>query len=465
MIFIFYQDKRIDELTKQVIRFKRIQEIVLNSAQSNNTTANNNSKNKNINELELDTSPEAVGISITQSKATLNNNNQDAINTQHSSNFANQAGTMLTSCSLASSLSSSSSSSSSIMACNNNAQNGNNVNNNNGSALTAPLATISELISYNSSSNSSNSYYCTSYQNTATTSVTTSTQQIIDQNLQKSESSKQNTSNEPINNPVKIVNSSANCTSNSKTLIMQEQINGSTLPSKDNKLIDSGKKQSKELLMLNRKIASSSFLNAPPPPPSTHLVQQHHQSLSNKTSSSKNLTSSHQPNGNSKGLRQFFGKFIRSSMVNINETSKQQNMHQQQNQHNFPNMNLSIFEAKRNAVELLTSNSNNNSHFKRGGLRSTANARLQNNISGLIASNMPLSDERNLNTFAFAKLSGEQVFDWLRKNGFDSYLTHNIDGSNFSNKCLKSGLNLLQASQYDLEKVTEINYLFAAALI
>ncbi|RNA19784.1 Liprin-beta [Brachionus plicatilis] len=82
-----------------------------------------------------------------------------------------------------------------------------------------------------------------------------------------------------------------------------------------------------------------------------------------------------------------------------------------------------------------TSSLSKNGHsFKRGGFRSTANARLQ-------------SSSQELDTLTFSKWPTSQVCEFLHKNGFESY----FDGQ-FAHKWIKNGLHLLQASQYDYEK-------------
>ena len=125
-------------------------------------------------------------------------------------------------------------------------------------------------------------------------------------------------------------------------------------------------------------------------------------------SQTKSFSPSPKSSNQNKSLRQFFGKLMRTSLVNINDSN-----------------NFSNSLAK-------------NNNFKRGGFRSTANARLQSNP--------------NLDTLTFSKWSTSQVCEYLHKNGFDAYFSPSTTNSQFSHKWIKNGLHLLQASQYDYEK-------------
>lgn len=116
--------------------------------------------------------------------------------------------------------------------------------------------------------------------------------------------------------------------------------------------------------------------------------------------------------------------------------------------------------------------------FKRGGgFRSTANARLQNNYTTyalrqqqqqlnyhnsnnldgtFISSSSSISPlPANIDTISFAKWSSAQVCDWLARQGFDAYFPVNAEGGQRVHKWIKNGLNLLQATQYDYERVRE----------
>lgn len=117
-------------------------------------------------------------------------------------------------------------------------------------------------------------------------------------------------------------------------------------------------------------------------------------------------------------------------------------------------------------------NTSLNSSFKRGGLRSTADARLIGNYSSVSniksASKSSLKNRESngrgdtlssasgipafiLDTLSFAKWNTHQVCEWLNKNGFEAYFQPGSDGQ-FTHKWIKNGLHLLQASQYEYEK-------------
>ena len=159
--------------------------------------------------------------------------------------------------------------------------------------------------------------------------------------------------------------------------------------------------------------------------------------------SSQKSSPVHSVSGANKSLRNFFGKLIRTSLVNINESS-------------FNSSISNLNDAKPNGkpkIDQANLNASTNSAFKRGGIRATANARLQNNFS--MSNNSLLSSHRtiqNVDTLTFAKFNPRQVYEWLCKQGFDSYFPVNLEG-NYINKWIKNGLHLLQASQHDYEKV------------
>jgi hypothetical protein len=148
-----------------------------------------------------------------------------------------------------------------------------------------------------------------------------------------------------------------------------------------------------------------------------------------------------------KGIRNFFGKLIRTSLVNINESSLIGTSHANEN------------NGTNHFVECDATPPKTPGYFKRGGTRATANARLQSNFS---FSNSSLSAIKpagksaapfalGADTFTFAKWSGEQVCEWLHKNGFEAYFPRTADGK-FGHKWIKSGLHLLQSNQHDFEK-------------
>lgn len=93
--------------------------------------------------------------------------------------------------------------------------------------------------------------------------------------------------------------------------------------------------------------------------------------------------------------------------------------------------------------------------FKRGGFRSTANARLQNNYTTCaIRQNDHIGGSVcNVDTLTFSKWTSAQVCEWLARNGFESYFPLNSEGIR-AHKWIKNGLHLLQATQYDYERVS-----------
>jgi hypothetical protein len=185
------KEKKIDDLTKQVNRFKRIQELVLHAQNQNGSIKMNksdfdfndtNSDNNSIPSIngddEQQQQQQQQHQSLVQQSSKYNNqptknilinsatksaslmetsapikiiapphvqNNDKLSNSLVIASSVNQACNLISSCSLSSSLSSSSSTSSS--ASSPSPLQNSNLNANN---LTAPLATISELISYNS---------------------------------------------------------------------------------------------------------------------------------------------------------------------------------------------------------------------------------------------------------------------------------------------------------------------------
>jgi hypothetical protein len=180
------KEKKIDDLTKQVNRFKRIQELVLHAQNQNGSIKMNksdfdfndtNSDNNSIPSINGDDEQQQHQSSVQQSSKYNNQptknilinsatksaslmetsapikiiapphvqNNDKLSNSLVIASSVNQACNLISSCSLSSSLSSSSSTSSS--ASSPSPLQNSNLNANN---LTAPLATISELISYNS---------------------------------------------------------------------------------------------------------------------------------------------------------------------------------------------------------------------------------------------------------------------------------------------------------------------------
>ncbi len=192
----------------------------------------------------------------------------------------------------------------------------------------------------------------------------------------------------------------------------------------------------------------------------SELIESNRMKQHQKLISKSNCTSPvHNPNsGNNKGFRNFLGKLIRTSLVNINESNY--NLNNETTESMIENhINKNNPTTNNNNIN----NNNNNNIFRRGGTRATASARLQNSFS---ISNSSLLNQQhqhdkvtnsffsfNLDTLAFSKLNSNQCYDWLCKNGFDCYFSKNSDGT-YSNKWLKNGLHLLKASKYEYEKVS-----------
>jgi hypothetical protein len=203
----------------------------------------------------------------------------------------------------------------------------------------------------------------------------------------------------------------------------------------------------------NTKLISSLLLSHHSQKSKNKFFTQRHNSISNGSTSSS-----------TKGFRGFLGKLMRSSLVNINDPGP--------SSQNGDDSNLFEPLPQNQVAHTIDS-----SGFKRGGLRSTANARLQNsftvsnnalNSAGCelatigqlqhqLQTQLQLQKESSVSNgwdsnFAFAEWPADRVYDWLRQSGFESYFPVNADGVCI-NKWIKSGLHLLQASQFDFEKV------------
>lgn len=386
------KEKKIDDLNKQVNRFKRIQDLVL--------TAQNTTKTKEFDDSTSETNSQN-DKNISSKTASLmdqpTKNNDKMTNSLVIASSINQACSLISSCSLSSSLSSSSSSSSSTSSASSSQSNTNTTN------LQAPLATISELISYNSlNTNSPNSVKLDHYN-------TLPSKRELETNYRNSSLSKLTSK------------SCLSSTTSSNTIINEDS---------DLKDTTSQWIQKETLKLTKNKKGSVSSLN-----------EEHSQLLDKKQSKSNCTSPMH---SNNKSLRNFFGKLIRTSLVNINESQ----------------FNMSCETTK--TLEPSTTVISNKNLFRRGGTRATANARLQNSFSISNSSLVvPNSNEKvassffsfNLDTLAFSKLSSTQCYDWLCKNGFE--FVKNSDGT-YQNKWLKNGLHLLKASKYEYEKELNI---------
>lgn len=114
--------------------------------------------------------------------------------------------------------------------------------------------------------------------------------------------------------------------------------------------------------------------------------------------------------------------------------------------------------------------SSSSNPFKRGGLRSTANARLQNaytyggsrhhhhhgSNNNEAASSSVIAVPSHVDMLTFAKWPSAHVCEWLARHGFDAYFPVNTESGQRVNKFIKNGLQLLQATQYDYERVRKL---------
>lgn len=350
--------------------------------------------------------------------------------------------------------------------------------------LAAPLATISELTGFNSPSSQSHHH-----SNTTNTTTTTTT----------------NKNNSTINIVINAANngtttSGNNRTESSKTLNASSlvgSINNNNSVATESKLkafsLNSGNKYT-SVGSINMEKTSSSFLGGAGTAERRTAAEESKnelvvsQALANNKAFGQPSSSSSGTGG--KGLRNFFGKLIRTSLVNINDSSLNGSSEKTTSSSSKAAQSSSSSSKGVVSNELNTTTASGSSLFKRGGKRATANARLQNfsfsNNSLLSTSNNANGTENekflskqlslitngssqqcnapagtggvqlpqfvNLDTLTFAKWPSEQVYEWLRKNGFEAYFTYNTDGT-LNNKWIKNGLHLLQASQNDYEKV------------
>lgn len=123
-----------------------------------------------------------------------------------------------------------------------------------------------------------------------------------------------------------------------------------------------------------------------------------------------------------------------------------------------PNGSQTIAASPILATTTLSPTNGASNPFKRGGgFRSTANARLQNNYTTYALQRQQHLHEgilsANVDTLTFAKWTSAQVCEWLARQGFDAYFPINAEGGQRVHKWIKNGLNLLQATLYDYERV------------
>ena len=187
----------------------------------------------------------------------------------------------------------------------------------------------------------------------------------------------------------------------------------------------------------NEKITNSKYA-------STSLINEQPLSFKSPEKNSKSSVSNLSQN---KGFKGFIGKFMRASLINISESQPKKD---QKDECKIKNDFIGSL-----GKPFFYSSKVNVSNFKRGGNRATAQARLQNTNNNTLSLNkckISPQDASSLDTLTFAKLPSEQVYEWLNKNGFEAYFPKNSNGK-FVNSWIKNGLQLLQATQHDYEKV------------
>jgi hypothetical protein len=226
-------------------------------------------------------------------------------------------------------------------------------------------------------------------------------------------------------------------------------------------------------------------------PPSSDLPLCNKKHASSALTAKNNSTSSspthHAQTTNTsmnRSLRNFFGKLIRTSLVNINDASYGKNgggggalvdLSKPGKSSQTPVVVSTTAAALDLSPPVMTANG---SSFKRGGFRSTADARLQSQYTTpghLGHKSKSVSNHQNremtghnlsvantipafiLDTLSFAKWPTHQVCEWLNKNGFGLYFPPGPDGT-YCHKWIKNGLQLLQATQYEYEKVTFLQF-------
>ena len=251
------------------------------------------------------------------------NNEAPSIENQQQQQQQPQTNTLISSCSLSSSLSTSSSSSSSSSASTTPNSMTNPQQN-----LTAPLATISEFSNYNSLK-----YDSKSNNSDLTLADSTCNQQPASKNEANNAKNRKGS-----------ISSLNNMTANKTDANEAKYLSSSSI---------------------NRgELANMSNLNTAP----TSNSQTQKKAANTATNSGSS--------NNSKGIRNFFGKLIRTSLVNINESNFNMNLDQK---HVEKAETLAKTPTDESTNKKQTSLNTTNSYFKRGGNRATANARLQNN--------------------------------------------------------------------------------------
>jgi hypothetical protein len=415
-----------------------------------------------------------IQTKFAQAKLTANINEMIMLNANSTS--INQ---IINSHSMSSSLSSSSTSSSNSTTSNPSTQGPSGVSGGGGSSshskttthtsngLTAPLATISELANYTSNTpknvcNSLTAAQSAENNGNKSNGSPGDNNKIYDMNLNMCNLVNNKYTNSYLikNSKPKKVSDSSNSKYFSATALSSSEANNG--PASNGKklhtVISTGKKSS----------ANNS--------PTNHFGQ-------GSAAASSNANNNSSVN---KSLRNFFGKLMRTSLVNINDaTSGSYSSSKNNGKYDSTdlmktslNVTSHLSTAAAAALDLSPPMTRQNqSAFKRGGFRSTADARLQSqyntnlgykskSVSNHHSYNRDTSSNSSvantipafiLDTLSFAKWSTHQVCEWLNKNGFGLYFPQSADGS-FCHKWIKNGLQLLQATQYEYEKVKQTTH-------
>ncbi len=142
--------------------------------------------------------------------------------------------------------------------------------------------------------------------------------------------------------------------------------------------------------------------------------------------STTKITSPSHNNNSTNSIKNFFGKLIRTSLVNINESGFSSTLDKKKKP-------VGLKQQQQHSVDTDSLANRSLSSFKRGGVRATANARLQHNTYSLSNSCLAQVDRSSysggeLDMLSFAKLSSVEVYDWLNRNGFEAYFPYNSEG-------------------------------------
>ena len=283
----------------------------------------------------------------------------------------NQACSLISSCSLSSSLSSSSTASSNSSTSS--TPNNNNTNNNN---LVAPLATISELNNTSCSNDTYRKSQNMEHYNTLPSSLN---------NLNDSKKTLNDTNDIEMNKyrSLNKLNSCKTSSNNSSNTMVNESLHNTEHLNTETNTNDSANfTQNLDMFKISNKNKVKGSVNSLNNDIIQKVAQQtekndkylstcsNTRSKNSKKQSSVPPQNKTSPSHNSNSIKNFFGKLIRTSLVNINESSFNNTMDKYKK-------SSSMSKHDNNDGSL------NRSSFKRGGTRATANARLQNNSFSL----------------------------------------------------------------------------------